>query len=156
MAHINAFSISKHYSFLRSAIVCLVLFSGIFVVIQSCFGQSLIRQKNIWLSMPVTVLQGLDKITARVSTFEISEDNVGYFGTLNIRVRSCRKRPPMEPPERAAFVEIADHKLGEDEVKLFTGWMFASSPGLSSLEHPVYDIWILDCKNSVSKLNSLE
>jgi len=126
------------------------------ILVEPCFSQSLLRKTPPWLSMPVTVLQGLDKITARVSTFEISADNVGYFGTLNITVRSCEKRPPMEPPESAAFVEIADHKAGEKAVKLFTGWMFASSPGLSSLEHPVYDIWILDCKNSVNKLNSFE
>jgi hypothetical protein len=154
--HINAFSISKHHSFIRSVTVCFVLWFGIFIVVHPCFGKSLLRQKNPWLIMPITVLQGLDKITARVSTFEILEGNVGYFGTLNIKVRSCRKRPPTEPPERAAFVEIADHKSGEDAVKLFTGWMFASSPGLSSLEHPVYDIWVLDCKNSVSKLKSFE
>jgi hypothetical protein len=156
MQYINTFSTSKNYSFLRSAVVYLILCIGIFIIVKPCFSESLLRQKNPWLSMPVTVLQGLDKITARVSTFEILEDNVGYFGTLNIKVRSCKKRPPMEPPERAAFVEIVDHKPGEDVVKLFTGWMFASSPGLSGLEHPVYDIWILDCKNSVSNLKSLE
>ena len=156
MRYNNAFSVLNHYSFLRPVIMCFVLCAGTFIGVQACYSQSVLRQENPWLIMPVTVLQGLDKITARVSTFEILENNVGYFGTLNIKVRSCRKRPPMEPPERAAFVEITDHKSGEDAVKLFTGWMFASSPSLSSLEHPVYDIWVLDCKNSVSNLKSFE
>ena len=156
MQYINTFLISKNYSFLRLSIVGFVLWIAIFIIVQPCLSKSLLRQENPWLSMPVTVLQGLDKITARVSTFEILEGNAGYFGTLKIKVRFCKKRPPTEPPERAAFVEVADHKPGETIVKLFTGWMFASSPSLSGLEHPVYDIWILDCKNSVNSLKSLE
>ena len=67
------------------------------------------------------------------------------FGTLEIIVRTCQKTPPEEPPESAAFLEIRDAKPGEAAVVLFTGWMFASSPALSALEHPVYDVWVLDC-----------
>jgi hypothetical protein len=156
MQYINTFLILKNYLFLKFSIVVFVLWIGIFIIVQSCLSNPLLQQENSWLSMPVTVLQGLDKITARVSTFEILEGKSGYFGTLKIKVRFCKKRPPTEPPERAAFVEVADHKPGETIVKLFAGWMFASSPSLSGLEHPVYDIWILDCKNSVSNLKSLE
>jgi hypothetical protein len=61
-------------------------------------------------------------------------------------VRTCRKRPPEEPPESAAFIEVRDIKPGETPKTLFTGWMFASSPAVSALEHPVYDVWVLDCK----------
>ncbi|MCP4327405.1 MAG: DUF2155 domain-containing protein [Alphaproteobacteria bacterium] len=96
----------------------------------------------------VTILQGLDKITARVSTIEAPVNETTEFGSLHITPRACDKRPPEEPPESAAFVEISDTKPGQERVDLFSGWMFASSPGLSALEHPVYVVWVLDCKNA--------
>jgi hypothetical protein len=96
---------------------------------------------------PVALLEGLDKITARVSKFEARVDNPVRFGTLSIRVRDCEKNPPEETPESAAFIEIDEKRPGEDKAKrLFSGWMFASSPALSALEHPVYDVILLDCK----------
>jgi len=94
---------------------------------------------------PVAMLQGLDKVTARVSTIEAPLNRFVPFGTLEIVVRACHKTPPEEPPESAAFIEIRDVKPGEAAVFLFGGWMFASSPALSALEHPVYDVWVLDC-----------
>ena len=126
----------------------LVVLSILFVSFDasSALGQSFLRQSNQWKAMPVVVLQGLDKITARVSTFEIEVGKVGYFGVLRIEVRSCKKKPPMEPPEKVAFVVINDLKPGEKMIEVFKGWMFASSPGLNGLEHPVYDVWVLDCK----------
>ena len=98
----------------------------------------------------VAVLQGLDKITARVSTIEAPVGATTEFGSLRIMARACDKRPPVEPPESAAFLEISDAKPGETPVDLFSGWMFASSPALSALEHPVYDVWVLDCTNAES------
>ena len=95
---------------------------------------------------PVALLQGLDKITARVSKFEASVDASVRFGTLSIRVRDCEKSPPEDPPESAAFLEIDELRPGEDRVRVFSGWMFASSPALSGLEHPVYDVNVLDCR----------
>ena len=112
----------------------------------STLGQSFLRQSNQWKAMPVAVLQGLDKITARVSTFEIEVGKVGFFGVLSIEVKSCKKKPPTEPPEKVAFLVINDLKPGEKMIEIFKGWMFASSPGLNGLEHPVYDVWVLDCK----------
>ena len=112
----------------------------------STLGQSFLRQSNQWKAMPVAVLQGLDKITARVSTFEIEVGKVGFFGVLSIKVKSCKKKPPMEPPEKVAFLVINDLKPGEKMIEVFKGWMFASSPSLNGLEHPVYDVWVLDCK----------
>jgi hypothetical protein len=94
----------------------------------------------------VAVLQGLDKVTARVSTIEAPVGRAVSFGTLEIIARTCDKRPPEEPPESAAFLDIWEDRRGEAAVSLFRGWMFASSPALSALEHPVYDIWILDCR----------
>ncbi|HVO14735.1 MAG TPA: DUF2155 domain-containing protein [Alphaproteobacteria bacterium] len=92
------------------------------------------------------VLQGLDKITARISTIEAPLDKEVSFGDLRIVVRACQKRPPEEPPESAAFLEIREAKPGKAATLLFSGWMFASSPAVSALDHPVYDVWVLDCK----------
>jgi len=94
------------------------------------------------------VLQGLDKVTARVSTIEAPVGDTVTFGALQIIVRTCDKRPPEDPPESAAFLDIWEIQPGEPAVSIFRGWMFASSPSLSALEHPVYDIWVLDCKNT--------
>ncbi len=95
--------------------------------------------------MTKVILQGLDKVTARVSTIEAQIGQVVSFGTLEIIARSCDKRPPEETPESAAFLDIWEIRPGEPAVSLFRGWMFASSPALNALEHPVYDIWVLDC-----------
>jgi len=91
------------------------------------------------------LLQGLDKVTARVSTFEANLNTEVRFGTLEIIVKKCIRTPPEETPESAAFLEIRDIKPGQDLEILFTGWMFASSPSLSAMEHPVYDVWIIGC-----------
>ena len=99
--------------------------------------------------MNKVILQGLDKVTARVSTLEARVGEVVRFGTLEIIARSCDKRPPEEPPESAAFVDIWEIRPGEPAISLFRGWMFASSPALNALEHPVYDIWVLDCVEPV-------
>ncbi len=95
----------------------------------------------------IAVLRGLDKITARVTTLEIPIGDTARFGTLLITLDACDKRPPEEPPETTAFLEIEEARPGEVGVaRLFTGWMFASTPALSALEHPVYDVWVTDCR----------
>ncbi len=103
-------------------------------------------QNFTYTDMPIAVLQGLDKVTARISTFDAPVNEVVSFGTLRIEVRSCRKRPPEEPPESAAFLDILDDRPGEPAKPVFAGWMFASSPALNALEHPVYDVWVKDCR----------
>lgn len=101
-----------------------------------------------WAQQKTAVLRGLDKITAKVSEFDAPVDRTVRFGTLEISVRACTKRPPEEPPETTAFLEVTDQRPGGEARKLFAGWMFASSPALSALEHPVYDVWVIDCKTS--------
>jgi hypothetical protein len=91
-------------------------------------------------------LQGMDKVTARISSFEAPIGEAVRYGNLEIVVRSCRKRPPEEQPESAAYLEISEIRPGKPKRKVFDGWMFASSPALSAMEHPVYDIWVVDCK----------
>jgi hypothetical protein len=91
------------------------------------------------------VLQGLDKVTARISRLEAPLDQPVKFGTLSIVVKACRKRPPEEPPESAAFLQIDETRPGDaGPTRVFSGWMFASSPGLSGMNHPVYDVCVLD------------
>lgn len=92
------------------------------------------------------VLQGLDKVTARVSTFSAPIGMAVRFGTLEVVVDTCVKKPPEEPPETAAFLDIYEIKPDVPRQKIFSGWMFASSPGLNPLEHPVYDVWLKDCR----------
>ena len=101
-------------------------------------------------SAAAAVLQGLDKITARISTFEAPLNEAVRFGSLQIVARACDKKPPEETPESAAFLEIVDIRPDSPEVALFTGWMFASSPAISALEHPVYDVWVVDCRKDSS------
>ncbi len=98
--------------------------------------------------MEKAILQGLDKITARVSTIEAAVGQQVAFGALVITVRACDKRPPEEPPESAAYLEVVERRVNEEPKTVFSGWMFASSPAVSALEHPVYDIWVLDCISS--------
>ncbi|HKJ73286.1 MAG TPA: DUF2155 domain-containing protein [Alphaproteobacteria bacterium] len=100
---------------------------------------------------PVAVLRTLDKITGRAHTIQVPVDQETKFGTLRLTVKACYKRPPEETPETAAFLIIYDEKPDEPPEKVFSGWMFASSPALSALEHPVYDLWVLDCEKKITK-----
>jgi hypothetical protein len=95
---------------------------------------------------PIAILQGLDKISARTSKIEAPVGATIHFGTLSIDVRDCEQSPPEDPPENAAFLQIYETPPGEDTKRLFSGWIFSSSPALSELEHPVYDVTLLSCK----------
>jgi hypothetical protein len=99
------------------------------------------------------VLQGLDKVSGRIVSIEAPVGVSVHFGTLEIIVRTCRKRPPEEPPETAAFIDIWEIRSGEAAASLFRGWMFASSPALSALEHPVYDIGVVDCVDNSARIS---
>jgi hypothetical protein len=96
----------------------------------------------------IAVFSGLDKITAEIEPVEIGVGAAVRFGSLEIRPRVCYTRPPTEPPQTTTFVEIDEHELSGEVKRVFTGWMFASSPGLNALEHPVYDVWLKTCKTS--------
>ena len=102
----------------------------------------------------IAVLQGLDKTTARISRFDAPVGKAVRFGTLVITVRACIKHPPEEEPESAAFLQIDEVRQGERNSvvsqQVFSGWMFASSPALSALENPIYDIGVLDCKTDTT------
>jgi hypothetical protein len=94
-------------------------------------------------------LQALDKISARTTKFAVPFGQSVRFGTLVVSVTDCRKNPPEEQTESAAFLDIQEIEPGSTATKpLFHGWMFASSPALNPLEHPVYDVWVLDCSTA--------
>ncbi|MHA1544843.1 MAG: DUF2155 domain-containing protein [Alphaproteobacteria bacterium] len=99
----------------------------------------------------IAVYSGLDKITATISTIEVHIGQTVRFGTLIIRPRACYTRPPIEPPKTTSFVEIDEQQLDGTAKRIFTGWMFAANPGLYGVEHPVYDVWLKDCKTSPTK-----
>lgn len=98
---------------------------------------------------PIALLQALDKVTARVITLQAPVGETVRFGTLEIRAAVCEKRPPEETPDSAAFLDIVEQRAGQAPVEVFRGWMFASSPGLSPMQHPVYDLWVVDCVSSL-------
>nr|MDP9128747.1 DUF2155 domain-containing protein [Pseudomonadota bacterium] len=95
---------------------------------------------------PIAVLRALDKMTARVEELNVTTGQPFQFGTLIITLRTCRVTPAEEMPEAAAFLEISEFKPGERDIPVFRGWMFASSPALSAMSHPIYDIWVTGCK----------
>jgi hypothetical protein len=100
------------------------------------------------------VLGGLDKVAARTAKFEANLKQQVFYNTLIITVQMCKTRPPEEPPESAAFLEIQESKPDGTKAKIFSGWMFASSPALNALEHPVYDVWVISCKTAPAKTAS--
>ncbi len=94
----------------------------------------------------IVVLQGLNKVTAHMSKIEAVIGSTVRFGTLEIVARSCWKSAPGDQPENAALLEIYEIKQGAPPGRIFSGWMFSSSPGLSSLENPFYDITVVKCE----------
>ncbi|WFT83476.1 DUF2155 domain-containing protein [Methylobacterium sp. CB376] len=95
---------------------------------------------------PTAVFSGLDKITGRIVTFEVSVDETVQFGALQLTPRVCYTRPPTESARTTAFLEVDEVTLENKYRRIFTGWMFAASPGLHAIEHPIYDVWLVDCK----------
>lgn len=100
------------------------------------------------ISNKVAVFQGLDKITGRTTAFDVYIDETVQFGALQVTPRVCYTRDETEAPKTDAFVEVDEVTLNRKIKRIFTGWMFADSPGLNAIEHPVYDVWLKTCKMS--------
>ncbi len=115
----------------------------------SLFSLALLTASPAWAVMedyPSVKLQGLDKSVGRTVTFEATVGSTIQYGPLFIKIHACRKAPPIETPESAAFLQIWEVPPGQEKSEwVFSGWMFASSPALSAMDHPVYDVWVLDC-----------
>lgn len=93
----------------------------------------------------IAVFAALDKVTARISRLEIKLGDTARFGALKIMPQRCYTRPPDVLPKTTTFVEVRELQLDKSEKKIFSGWMFAESPGLNAVEHPVYDVWLTEC-----------
>jgi len=101
----------------------------------------------------VAVFSGIDKITGRIITFDVYIDETVQFGALQVTPRVCYSRPPSEAPKTTSFIEVDEITLERKIRRIFTGWMFADSPGLNAVEHPIYDVWLVNCKMD-SKVNA--
>lgn len=127
-------------------LLAFALFSALSFAAQA---QSPLPQQEGWISGSNVTLQTLDKITARIATTEARLNQPMRFGTLEITAFHCAYRPPEAPPETAAFLQIKDVGYSDTDdnagAVVFSGWMFASSPAISGLEHPVYDVTVLAC-----------
>jgi hypothetical protein len=93
----------------------------------------------------LVVLRGLDKITGRPANVLAPIGVPVHFATLTVTARYCYSTPPSEPPETTAFLQIEDHRPDQDAREVFSGWMLASSPSLNGLQHPLYDVWVINC-----------
>jgi hypothetical protein len=95
------------------------------------------------------LFSGLDKITGRIINFDVEIGETVQFGALQVTPRVCYTRPATEASNTDAFIEVDEVTLQGEVKRIFTGWVFASSPGLHAVEHPIYDVWLADCKNPV-------
>ncbi|EAU42574.1 hypothetical protein FP2506_07031 [Fulvimarina pelagi HTCC2506] len=98
------------------------------------------------LENPVAVFSGLDKITGRLTDFDVFIDETVQFGALQVTPRVCKTSAEGEATQTDAFVEVDEITLDREIRRIFSGWMFAASPGLNAVEHPVYDVWLKSCK----------
>ena len=97
---------------------------------------------------PVATFAGLDKITGRITRFDVYIDETVLFGALEITPRACYNRPPTEAQRVSAFLEVDQRSLTGVSKRIFTGWMFADSPALNAVDHAIYDVWLIACKTS--------
>jgi hypothetical protein len=98
------------------------------------------------IANPSATFEGLDKITGRIISFDVAIGETVQFGSLQLTPRICYSRPPTEAPNSTSFIEVNDVTVSNEYRRIFTGWVFATSPGLHAIEHPIYDIWLVDCK----------
>ena len=105
---------------------------------------------------PTAVFSGLDKITGRIVSFEVAVDETVQFGALQLTPRVCFSRPPTETPKTTGFLEVDEVTLDNKYRRIFTGWMFASSPGLNAIEHPIYDVWLVECKGGTDVIAEIK
>ncbi len=98
------------------------------------------------IANPVAVFSGLDKITGRITTFDVYVNETVQFGALQVTPRTCYSRDDTEQQKVDGFVEVDEITLDRRIRRIFTGWMFADSPGLNAVEHPIYDVWLKECK----------
>ena len=110
-----------------------------------------------WYDYPEAELRALDKVTAKATTFKVQVGKPAKFGKIYMKVQTCRKPPAIDKVDSAAFVQVWEKPPKATESKwVFSGWMFASSPSLSAMDHPIYDVWLLDCIGPEPKIEEEE
>jgi hypothetical protein len=100
------------------------------------------------IAHPVATFAGLDKITGRITKFDVYIDETVLFGALEVTPRACYDRPSTEAQRVSAFLEVDQRSLTGTSKRIFTGWMFADSPALHAIDHAIYDVWLIECKSS--------
>ena len=113
------------------------------VLLFSAAGQVLAEP----VANPIAVFSGLDKIMGMTTTFEAKIGEEKQFGSLIVKADVCNSRPITEDPKTVSFVEVDELLTDKSRKRIFTGWMFAESPGLNAVEHPLYDVWLIACKD---------
>jgi len=104
------------------------------------------------IANPTATFSGLDKISGRIIQFDVALNETVQFGALQVTPRACYTRPATETQNTTSFVEVDEITLKSEIRRIFSGWMFASSPGLNAVEHPIYDVWLIDCKTSAPSM----
>ena len=112
-----------------------------------CFSRHVFGCRPSASANPIAVFSGLDKITGLTTTFEAKIGEEKRFGGLFIKADACYTRDVTEEPRTTSFVEVAEIESDDSRKKIFSGWMFAESPGLSAVEHPIYDVWLTGCRD---------
>lgn len=125
----------------------LVSFTRIAVLAAVCGAAGIQPAAAERIANRVAVFSGLDKITGRITSFDVYVDETVQFGALQVTPRACFTRSQDEAPKTDSFVEVDEITLNREIRRIFSGWMFADSPGLNAVEHPVYDVWLKDCKS---------
>lgn len=105
----------------------------------------LLAQEQKRIENRIAVFSALDKVTARISKLEVPLNETVRFGSLKVTPRVCYTRPPTERPKTTSLVEVSEVQLNGEESQIFSGWMFAESPALNAVQHPVFDVWLTDC-----------
>lgn len=100
------------------------------------------------IANPIAAFSGLDKVTGRITNFDVYIDETVQFGALQITPRACYTRPPTETQRTSVFIEVDQVSLKGGAQRIFTGWMFADSPALNAIDNSVYDIWLVECRQS--------
>ena len=120
--------------------------AAVFAIAGASLLGATVAAKAARLENPVAVFSGIDKITGRITTFDVYIGETVQFGALQVTPRVCYSRDDTEAPKTDTFVEVDEITLDRKIRRIFTGWMFADSPGLNAVEHPVYDVWLTNCK----------
>ncbi|MEO0809744.1 MAG: DUF2155 domain-containing protein [Pseudomonadota bacterium] len=122
-----------------------IVFSAIFAMASSVFILGTLTAQAQQISNSVAVFSALDKVTARIQRLEVPINETIRFGSLKVTPKVCYSRPPELRPKTSTFVQVDEVQLNGSEKRIFSGWMFAESPALNAVEHPVYDVWLTRC-----------